>query len=144
LRKASLTPSCRASTLDSIQDQLTKAYKNYYSIKGSHRSLRKTSLEKRAEAIAAQGNQKKATVLRCIREREKQRNTAHKIRYLRGKVNTGSTTMVTVHDEAGNRFDLTSKEDIEQAIMKSNEEKYRQSSHTPFYQFPLVNEFGFK
>ncbi len=144
LRKASLTPSCRARTLESIQDQLTLAYKNYYSIKGSNRSPRKTSLEKRAEAIAAQRNQKKATVLRCIREREKQRNTARKIRYLRGKVNSGSTTMVTVQDEAGNRFDLTSKEHIEQAIMKNNEEKYRQSSHTPFYQFPLVNEFGFK
>lgn len=52
--------------------------------------------------------------------------------------------MVTVLDEAGNRFDRNSKEAIEQAIMKNNEEKYRQSSHTPIFRFLLVIEFGFK
>ncbi len=52
--------------------------------------------------------------------------------------------MVTIQNEAGQCFDLTSKEDIEQAIMKTKEEKYRQSSHIPFFQFPLASEFGFK
>ena len=48
------------------------AYKNYYFMKGFHRSLRYNALERRAEAIAEQGNVKKATVLKCIRDREKQ------------------------------------------------------------------------
>jgi hypothetical protein len=52
--------------------------------------------------------------------------------------------MVTIQDDSGNRLDLTSKDAIEHAIMKNNEEKFRQSSHTLFFQFPLATEFGFK
>jgi hypothetical protein len=40
--------------------------------------------------------------------------------------------------------DLTNKEDIERAIISNNEDKYKQSFHTPFLQPPLVSEFGFK
>ena len=36
-----------------------------------------------------------------IRQRERQRDTAKKIRFLRGKVSTGSTTLVTVQDANG-------------------------------------------
>jgi hypothetical protein len=101
-------------------------------------------MERLAEAIAEQGNQKKASIIKGIRQREQQRRSARKIRYLSGKVNNGSTTMVSVFNDRGHRIDLTNKEDIEQAIMKSNETKYRQSSHTPFFQFPLASDFGFK
>jgi hypothetical protein len=40
--------------------------------------------------------------------------------------------------------DPTDKYDIEQAILHNNEEKYKQSFHTPFFCFPLSTLFGFK
>jgi hypothetical protein len=95
---------------------LEAAYKHYYSIKGSHKELRKTATEKRAEALAAEGKLDKVKVLKEIRERENQRSTARKIRYLRGKISTGSTTIVTINDVHGNKVDLTNKEDIEERL----------------------------
>ena len=52
--------------------------------------------------------------------------------------------MVTITDDQGNSLDLTNKEDIERAIISNNEDKYKQSFHTPFLQPPLANDFGFK
>ena len=82
-------------------------------------------------------------MLKVLRHREKQRSTARKIRFLRGKINNGSTTMVTV-TEGGHQKDLTTKHEIEQAIMANNMDKYQQSFHTPFMVSPLREAFGFK
>jgi hypothetical protein len=60
-------------------------------------------------------------MLKVIRHREKQRCTARKIRFLRGKLNTGSTTMVTV-TQGGIKKDLTGKKEIEEAIILNNRE----------------------
>lgn len=38
---------------------------------------------------------------------------------------------------------MTSKQDIEHAIMVENERKYHQASGTPFMQPPLLNDFGY-
>jgi hypothetical protein len=56
----------------------------------------------------------------------------------------GSITLVTDQNEFGEWQDITEKEGIEQAIMRENEKKYKQSFHTPFYQFPLASDFGSK
>jgi hypothetical protein len=106
--------------------------------------MRDNFLEGLAEAIAAQGNQQKEKIIKTLWEHERQRHSARKIWYLRGKIHSGSTTMVTTQDQEGRIVDLTKKEDIELAIMKCNEAKFRQSVHTPFFQFPLAAEFGFK
>lgn len=67
-----------------------------------------------------------------------------KVKYLRGKNNTGSTTMVLIDGGHGGCIDITGKQEVEQAIMENNENKYKQAHHSPFFQFPLVEEFGFK
>jgi hypothetical protein len=125
-------------------EHLAAAYKHYYSIKGSHKELRKSATENRAEALAAEGRLDKVKVLKEICERENQRSTARKIRYLHGKISTGSTTIVMINDVHGNKVDLTNKEDIKRAIITNNESKYKQSFHTPFLQPPLVRDFGFQ
>jgi hypothetical protein len=56
----------------------------------------------------------KAKILQALRERETQRMTARKIRFLRGKINTGSTTLVSVENNDGTISDLTNKSDIKQ------------------------------
>jgi hypothetical protein len=56
----------------------------------------------------------KAKILQALRERETQRMTARKIRFLRGKINTGSMTLVSVENNDGTISDLTNKSDIKQ------------------------------
>ncbi len=127
-----------------IQEELKEDYQNYYRIKGNARQLRATALENLAEALVQKGDSTQEKMLKALREREQQRQTVGKIRYLQGKLQIGSTTMVTTTDPAGSRTDITDQEGIKQAILRSNEEKFRQASHTPFYQSPLKDDFGFK
>jgi len=101
-------------------------------------------LENLAEALAQKGATTQEKMLKALREREKQRQTARKIRYLQGKLRSGSTTMVSTTDSEGNKVDITDQEGIEKAILKCNEAKFRQSTHTPFYKNPLKDDFGFK
>jgi hypothetical protein len=68
-------------------------------------------------------------MLRQLREREHQRSVARKIRYLQGKAAKGSTAVVTIESPEGGCKDITDKSEIEEAIMKSNVAKFRQSHH---------------
>jgi hypothetical protein len=53
-------------------------------------------------------------------ERERQRLVARKIKYARGKVRNGSTTMVTVEDSQGGLTEYCKKQDIEREILQNN------------------------
>jgi len=75
---------------------------------------------------------------------ESKRKTARNIRFFRGKTNTGSTTMVTVELEQGKLKDITDKKGMEQAIMENNIAKFNKSVHAPFFQKPLLKDFGVK
>lgn len=130
--------------MEKLQNKIKEAYHTYYQIKGNSRELRKTFLEDSAEALAAHSNIPKATILKQIREREGQRDTARKIKHLQGKLNRGSTTLVSIETAPGIFEDIMGKKEIEQVIMANNEEKYKQSHRTPFFQFPLMGDFGFK
>lgn len=52
--------------------------------------------------------------------------------------------MVSIEISPGIVEDITGKLAMEQAIMMNNEEKYKQLNHMPFFQFPLLRDFGFK
>jgi hypothetical protein len=144
LKCATIPTEARGYDEPILQEKLKAAYQEYYKIKGCAKELRNTALESLAEAIAVSGNSSQEKTLAALREREKQRNTARKLRYLRGKIQYGSITMVTTLDAQGNRIEVTNQTDMEQAILDNNNQKFLQSSHTPFYQFPLKEEFGFK
>jgi hypothetical protein len=144
LKKANMSLDLKSLQETTIQEELKEDYQNYYRIKGNARQLRATALENLAEALVQKGDSTQEKMLKALREREQQRQTVGKIRYLQGKLQIGSTTMVTTTDPAGSRTDITDQEGIKQAILRSNEEKFRQASHTPFYQSPLKDDFGFK
>jgi hypothetical protein len=144
LKKACLPTEMRGLPLTVLEEKLKEEHKIYHQIKGEAKQLRMTALESLAEALAAQGNVEKEKTLKALREREQQRTLARKIKYLQGKIRTGSTTMVSITDADGNRQDITKKSAIEKAILDSNRLKFNQSSHRPFYQSPLKDEFGFK
>jgi hypothetical protein len=144
LEKANMTTEVRCLDLKRLQGRLKEEYKDYYKIKGQAHQLRATALENLAEALAEQGNSDKEKMLKALRSREQQRATARKIKFLRGKIRTNSTTLVTVTDADGTKINITQREAIEKAILDNNHKKFRQSASTPFYMFPLKEEFGFK
>jgi hypothetical protein len=80
-------------------------------------------------------------MLQALRDQENQRQSARKMRYLRGKVHTASTTMVTYTDSTGNRIDITDQKEMEKATLENNRQKFTQSAHTPFYLSPLKDGF---
>lgn len=137
LKKANIPIEMRGLQLEALKDKLKEEYKQYYQIKGEASQLRMTALEVLATALADQGNVDKEKMLKALREREQQRSTARKIRFLQGKIRSGSTTIVSTTDSLGKRQDITEKTAIERAILESNKQKFSQSAHTPFYQPPL-------
>jgi hypothetical protein len=72
-----------------------------------------------AASVAAKGGLKMASVIKQLQSREAQRSTAKKIKYLRGKLNHNSTTMVTIINEDGSTSELTDKIQMEKAIIAS-------------------------
>ncbi len=72
------------------------ATKTYYDLKKSAVQLRETHLTHLATVMAAQGNQQKETIIKQLRLREQQRNTARRIKHLRGRLTRTATTIVTV------------------------------------------------
>jgi hypothetical protein len=83
-------------------------------------------------------------MLQQLKLRGKLRSTHRKIKYLRGKLDRTSTTIVTITDETGCLIDLTKKRNIEIAIIKENKAKFQQGFNSPFYQPPLNWDFGYK
>ncbi len=144
LKKSGLPTSTRSLKKEVISQRLKEAYQDYYKIKGSSKELRASATDELVEALALSGNSTKEKIVKTIKHREKQKASARKIKFLRGKLKSGSTTMVTVQQADGTYKDLTGKLEIEKAIMENNKEKYQQSFHTPFLQDPLRGDFGFK
>jgi hypothetical protein len=144
LKKADIHTKTGETTITEIQDELHKATKQYYIQKKSAAQLRDNYLQRLAAAVTATGNLKKETVIKQLQQREQQRSTAKKIKYLRGKLNRGSTTMVTVTNEDGTTTDIFDKNLMEKAIISSNQRKFRQSFGTPFYNAPYNRLFGYQ
>jgi hypothetical protein len=143
IKKAKIDSSNRIMGKEYLQEQLHSAYKNYYQAKSNHGALRASAMHTRAEALAAENNTDKAKILQTLMHHETQRKTAKKIKYLRGKVIVGSTSIISVTTPEGGSVDITKKEEMERAIMEANEKKYKCSFHTPFMVPPLLPDFGY-
>jgi hypothetical protein len=129
LKKAGIPSNVHGLSIEEIKIKLKDGYNSYYTIKKDHIAKRQTHLEELAEALAKEQNINKSNMLRQLREREHQRAVARKIRYLQGKAAKVSTTVVTIESPERGCKDITDKLEIEEAIMKSNEAKFRQSHH---------------
>jgi hypothetical protein len=143
LCKANLTSQTRSLGLPALEDNLKQAYTIYYTSKGNASSLRGSALEARAEAWAMKNQLDKAKVVLTLKPQEAQRQTARRIKYLRGKMSMGSTTVISVQNREGTWNDVMEKGEMELEIMKANEFKFQQSFQSPFYTPPLVSDFGY-
>ncbi len=143
LKKAGIPTTVKRDPILVVQDELKAAYKRYYSLKKNSNELRETHLERLASAVASKGNLNRENIIKQLRAREAQRSSARKIKFLRGRLNKSSTTMVTVTQPDGTTMDITDKKEMERAIIRSNKMKFQLSFGTPFYNHPYNKLFGY-
>ena len=145
LIKLSNKTSCVSEHLTERQlnDKIDKAYKDYKKLKKQHKKLRASHLELLAEALEKQGKGKKATIIKGLIQLENQRQMFRKIAMVNKKNESMCTTYITIKDDEGMVKELNNKEDMENAIMNENRQKYHQTEKTcPFMRDPLKNHFG--
>ena len=125
-------------------ENLDMSFLIYKKIKGKHSEYRKSHIERLAESLETEGKGKASTQVRNLLQREAQRSMFRKIAHITGKKQSLLTTHVSIKNEDGSRTDLVKKEEMEQAIIEENINKFHQSENTcPFLQPPLVHDFGF-
>ena len=84
-------------------------------------------------AKAEAGNLSKEQKLLNMRRREEQRRNAWIIRSVNGKLRSGSVTSVVAPDAMGKWVEVTSKHEIERALLVENERRFNQAKDTSFY-----------
>ena len=126
-----------------LGEKIDQAFLKYKKVRENHMDLRKQFIESLAEAIAKDGDKKKATVIKELIEREGQRELFRKLAFINKKNQNLSTTFVIVRSGEGEEQDLTEKEAMEDAIIEENRKKYHQTEKTcPFKKYPLRQYFG--
>ena len=73
---------------------------------------------------------------------EYQRQTARNIKRIQGKLQRNATIQIYVNDENGRRL-VTAKEEMEQACIQENIERFSQSKDTPPMIEPLILDLGY-
>ena len=150
-KQADICTDTTVMTLTQAKTERHQAYKHYYAVKQTAAEDRGTWREELAQAQADAGNLSQATYLRRQATTEAQRLSSRRIKRVTGKTRTAGLTAVqierTTTDEYGITTtiveELTTKEEIEEVLFDSNEDRYRVACPSPMNQFPLVEDFGF-
>jgi hypothetical protein len=163
IKKAALSPllrDIRAYTLEQIQTERSKNFKAYTLFLGQADEARATWLEELAEARAEEELQqrpkskrkrrassdddttedplKKATAdqLRQLRDIERIRSSARRVKAALGVNRLAGITMVEAPNEEGVGEQRTDPEGIVRGCMWENKRRFRQNQHTPFMTDP--------
>ena len=127
-----------------LQNKLGLPYDPTLSIEDIHHKLHEAQVERRrcktidealsieyrlqlAHAKEAAGTIKAAVHLRNMNRIEEIRTLFRNIRYMEGKIRAGASAQITVTNADGTFSELTDKEEVETAIIQSNEHKYHQT-----------------
>ena len=142
-RKLKLTDTFH-TPLNTINSNIKSAVTQYLLLKKNHSSLRDEWIEQLAAAKAEAGDTNSATELQQLRQKEKMRQAHRQIKWCLHHENmTGPITEVT---EISNTQTIkhTDKCSVEQAIIKANDKKYRQTNDTPPMTtlLPLLGRYG--
>ena len=128
-------------TLEQALEERKEAYLENQKLK-SNTSGRETWLESVAGALAAEGNLTKEQYIMNMRNWERQRRNARIIRRVNGKLRAGAVTSVIAPDQQGHWREVTSKREVEDALIAENIRQFSQASDTPFLQEPLLSVVG--
>ena len=135
-------PAIYSLSADQCQMKLLEARSQYRVAKKAATDKRETWLDELATALAAKGNTEKAKFLERLKRDESQRRTFRKLKYLRGKLRSGSVSFIQIEGPHGNLQEVTDKTSIERVLLQTNELKYRQCESTPMMTEPLLSDFG--
>ena len=128
-------------TLEQALAERKEAYLENQTLK-SNTARRETWLESVAGALAAEGKLTKEQCILNMRNRERQRRNARIIRRVNGKLRAGAVTSVIAPDRQGVWREVTSKKDVEDALIAENIRRFSQAQDTPFLQEPLLSAVG--
>ena len=131
-------------TVEEAQANLRLAKANHKRVKKDAKHLREKFLEEKAKAIAEEGTTSQENVYKQLIQREKQRESSRRIKYVLHKVQGKGVTKVEIHTQDNGTAEITSKEGIERACLQENKKKYLQIRHTPCLVEPLKSELGWE
>ena len=128
-------------TLAQAKGKLKEAEHYYKSIKPKARAMRDRWLRERTndDSLSESARKHAARSLKI----EQQRNCARRIKQVLGHKRAGAIAKVEFLNEDGTYSTVDIQEEVEDAIMKNNEARFRLTEATPFMQEPLRSEVGF-
>ena len=129
-------------TLVEINDGLTRALQDYKLAKTKVINWRNKFLDSLVEARSKENGTTPEAEEKSLKQIERQRRQARNVKGIRRKGQQNSVNMVYENDEEG-RNERTTKDAIEDACIRENEQRFFQSSNTPFMTSPLVDAFGY-
>ena len=101
-------------------------------------------IDREQDSYQLVGKGKKVNIVKQLQRREEQRSTFRRLAALRKSFGENlSTTSVIKTNDKGFEEEITSKNEMEDAIIESNIHKYHQCELScPFMQEPLLSQFG--
>ena len=130
-----------ALTLEEMQKKEASAWKEYWKNKKQSHQLQESYLEQKAMALEETSNLTKATIIKQILTREKQRKAARQVKVaLRKMKGNNITTLETSNN--GRKIEYTSKYAIEKICIEENRRKYSQTNSTVGMREPLRSLLG--
>jgi hypothetical protein len=131
-----------SATLEEALENRKSAYRYEKILAKSTETTRTSWLTSLCEARAADGNLTKEQELKNMIRTEEQRRNARIICRVNGKLQSGSVTSVVAPDDNGIWKEVTSKVDMEQALLDENKRRFTHARSTPFLQPPLLQMVG--
>jgi hypothetical protein len=126
-------------SIDLTCEKLRNARRAWREAKCASGNLREQFLTERAEEYAIKMRTDKVTALKMIKKSEEQRQTFLRIREKTGsKKEKNPLTQVEVLTEQLTKTTITTKDDLESAIMARNQKHSRQALQTPFATNPIL------
>jgi len=129
-------------SIDDIKRKLHEARVERRRCKSIDESLSIEFRSQLADAMEAAGTVKAAAHLRNMNRIEAIRTLFRNIRYMEGKMRAGASAQVTITNTDGSLSELTSKDDVEKAIIESNERKYHQTEGGSQLLEPFSRDIG--
>ena len=127
-----------------VNEKRDAAWKKYSEMKPHAREIRDRWLDQLADLIAASDGEEKARVIRMLKSREEIRQSHRNIKRAQKKKFSGGTAKLTRPDpnHPGETIEVEDKVEMEELLMKANEDKFRGAIGTPLTVEPLASELG--
>ena len=130
-------------SIELAREWRAQAWRDYSNTKDDAFAVRDGYMERMYQKIADEEGLEKAEVVLQKKKQEETRYAHKRIKYARNKMNSGGTMKLEVlAPDRKSKIEITDKEQIENVLMQTNEEKFRLACATPFVQGQLTDDLG--